>query len=344
MNTPEFLGPYRIGETLGKGGMGSVYRAKHEKTGEPVAVKLISPQVSDDMRFRRRFDMEIETLRMLGHRNIVKLIGYGEEQGLLFYSMEYVDGETLQAIIRREKKLGWAAAVDIAIQIASALKHAHDIGVFHRDLKPANLLVDKTGSVKLVDFGISKIFGRELTAVGSIMGTADYMAPEQATGGPTTARTDLFALGLVLYSMLCGKPPFRGKNVTEVIAALTQQEPVPLELIDPHLPEDIVQLVNDLLEKQPEDRPPTALVVLNRLKAMKAGLEQSRASEVDLPGGPGGPDGQPTLSPDDAADTAVSGVIDDQKRKTEILFEQDAANGNRGVLASGKHRRYPRLR
>lgn len=283
MKTPEFLGPYRIGETLGKGGMGAVYHGVHEKSGEEVAVKLIATQVSDEMKFRRRFHGEIETLKRLKHQNIVRLIGYGEEHGMLFYSMEYVPGETLQALIRREKRTQWSKALDIAIQICAALKHAHDIGVIHRDLKPANLILQNDGTVKLVDFGISKIFGYDQTAAGSVMGTADYMAPEQATGAGVTARTDLYSLGCVMYALLVGRPPFRGKNITEVIEALKYKDAVALDLIDPELPDDIVELVHQLLSKLPEDRPPTSLAVMNRLKAMRAGLLRMQTMMGDDP-------------------------------------------------------------
>jgi serine/threonine-protein kinase len=271
----EFLGPYRIGKPLGRGGMGTVYAAVHEKTGEQVAVKLIAAHVADEPRFRRRFDDEVKTLQQLRHKNIVRLIGFGEEQGQLFYSMELVTGETLQARIRREKKIGWSPALEIAIEVCAALKHAHDFGIIHRDLKPANLLLSATGGVKLVDFGIAKIFGDgELTLAGSVLGTADFMAPEQATGSGVSVRTDLYALGSVMYAMLAGRPPFRGKSVTEVIASLKRDRPVPLDLIDPNLPEAIVDVVHQLLEKDPARRPPTALAVMNRLKAMRAGLQK----------------------------------------------------------------------
>jgi serine/threonine-protein kinase len=271
----EFLGPYRIGKPLGKGGMGSVFAAVHEKTGEKVAVKLIAAHVADEARFRRRFDDEVKTLQQLRHKNIVRLIGFGEEEGQLFYSMELVEGETLQARIRREKKISWLPALNIAIEICAALKHAHDFGVIHRDLKPANLLLGSDNGVKLVDFGIAKIFGEgEQTLAGSVLGTADYMAPEQATGSGVTVRTDLYALGSVMYAMLTGRPPFRGKSVTEVIESLKRDRPVPLEMVDPYLPEEVVELVHQLLEKDPEARPPTALSVMNRLKAMRAGLQR----------------------------------------------------------------------
>ncbi len=277
MDSPEFLGPYRLGELLGRGGMGSVFAAVHAKSGERVAVKLISPQVSDEPRFRRRFDAEIETLKRLRHENIVQLIGYGEEQGRLFYSMELVEGESLQTRVRREKRLEWLPTIDVAIQVCSALKHAHDIGVIHRDLKPANLILTENDQVKLVDFGIAKIFGfGEQTVAGSVLGTADYMAPEQASNAGISQRTDLYALGSVMYAMLAGRPPFKGKNITEVIEALQRDQPIPLDMVNPELPDAVVELVHDLLEKSPEDRPPTALAVMNRLKAMRAGLQRAQ--------------------------------------------------------------------
>ncbi|EMI22676.1 Serine/threonine protein kinase domain protein, partial [Rhodopirellula maiorica SM1] len=253
--------------------MGAVYVGVHEHSGEKVAVKLIATHVADEPRFRRRFNSEVETLKRLRHPGIVRLIGYGEEDGQLFYSMELVEGESLQQRIRRQKRIHWQAAIDIAIEICGALKHAHDFGVIHRDLKPANLILSTSGEVKLVDFGIAKLFGfGEQTLAGSILGTADYMAPEQADSSGVSVRTDLYALGSVLYAMLTGRPPFPGKRTTEVIEALRRDRPVPLELIDSELPEALCELVHQLLEKDPADRPPTALSVMNRLKAMRAGL------------------------------------------------------------------------
>ncbi|MEM9644123.1 MAG: serine/threonine-protein kinase [Planctomycetota bacterium] len=273
MTSAEFLGPYRVGELIGRGGMGAVYEATHETSGERVAVKLISPHVADEMRFRRRFAAEVETLKRLRHPNIVRLLGYGEEKGQLFYSMELVEGESVRSVIRRQKRMPWVRVVDLAIQVCSALKHAHDMGVIHRDLKPANLLLNSAGEVKLVDFGIAKLFGfGEQTMAGSVLGTADYMAPEQADGVSITTRTDLYALGSSIYSMLVGRPPFSDKSVTNVMESLRNDRPISLQLIDPTLPDELSDLVAELLEKKPEDRPPTALVVGNRLKSMKMGL------------------------------------------------------------------------
>lgn len=286
MSSPpfEFLGPYRIGKPLGRGGMGTVFAAVHEKTKQPVAVKLISDSVADEAKFRRRFDAEIKSLQSLSHSGIVRIYGFGEEEGHLFYSMELVRGDSLQKVIKREKRLEWQTTIDVAIQICGALKHAHDIGVIHRDLKPANLVVDENWRVKLVDFGIAKIFGDSNTVAGSLLGTADYMAPEQATSEGITQRTDLYALGSVMYAMLSGRAPFTGKSVTQVINALQRDRPVPIDLIRPDVPPELVELIHELLEKSPDDRPPTALAVMNRLKAMKAGLEriQTVAAEGSL--------------------------------------------------------------
>ncbi len=283
--TDQYLGPYRLESKLGSGGMGSVFRAVHAKTGQKVAVKLIAEQVADSERFRRRFSVEVETLKKLDHPNIVRLIGYGEENGRLFYSMDIVEGPSLQQYLKQHKRLGWQETLQFGIDICAALKHAHDLGVIHRDLKPANLLLAPNGHIQLVDFGIAKMFGAgDHTAAGSVLGTADYMAPEQAGEGKITARTDLYALGSVLYACLAGRPPFGGKSITTVIEALRREAPVPLDLIVPETPEELSELVHHLLEKQPGNRPPTALVVGNRLRATKRGLE-AREAQTHADGG-----------------------------------------------------------
>jgi serine/threonine-protein kinase len=309
----EFLGPYRLSEPIGRGGMGTVYRAAHEKSGQQVAVKLIAATVADDPRFRRRFASEIETLKRLKHPNIVTLYGYGEESGQLFYSMELVDGESLQQRLRRERRLAWPPVLDMAIEICAALKHAHDFGVIHRDLKPANLLFDHQGIVKLVDFGIAKLFGNnDQTAAGSVLGTADFMAPEQAGDGSITPRTDLYALGNVLYACFAGRPPFAGRTLTQVIDSLRQESPPRIDLFAPDLPEEIAELIHDLLKKRPEDRPPTALAVMNRLKAIRAGLNRLATQGGGTGDTLGRPEPQPRSDgPATATPTKLSGL--DQK-------------------------------
>lgn len=279
----KYLGPYRLESKVGSGGMGSVFRGVHAKTGQRVAVKLIAEQVADSERFRRRFMVEVETLKKLNHPNIVRLIGYGEEDGRLFYSMDLVEGPSLQQYLKQHRRLDWRQTIQVGIDICAALKHAHDLGVIHRDLKPANLLLADGEQIRLVDFGIAKMFGAgDHTAAGAVLGTADYMAPEQAGEGKITTRTDLYALGSVLYACLAGRPPFGGKSVTTVIEALRRDTPVSLDLIVPETPEELTELVHQLLEKTPENRPPTALVVGNRLRAMRVGLDsRDAATQID---------------------------------------------------------------
>ena len=276
----EVIGPYKIIRILGQGGMGTVYHGVHVKSNDSVAIKVIASNMAQHQRFRRRFDSEIQTLLKLKHPNIVQLIGFGEEKGLLFYSMEYVDGENLQQQLRREKKIGWERVVDIAIEVCSALKHAHDFGVIHRDLKPANLMINSQGKVKLTDFGIAKLFGAmESTVEGAVLGTADFMPPEQAEGKPVSVRSDLYSLGSMCYAALAGRAPFVGKNLPEILFNVRYGALKPLASLEPSVPKELCDLIDELLRREPSMRPPTALVVGNRLQALRAGLA-TRAREM----------------------------------------------------------------
>ncbi len=207
----EQLGPYRIERLLGRGGMGTVYAGVHLETGQRAAIKSLSVAVADDSNLRERFLTEIETLKKLKHPNIVQLYGDGEQDGHLFYVMELVEGQTLQEELQTGHRFDWQEVTTITIEVCQALKHAHDRGVIHRDLKPGNLLRTTDGHIKLSDFGIAKLFGAtHLTVAGSVVGTADYMAPEQAEGKPITARTDLYSLGALMFTLLARRPPFHG--------------------------------------------------------------------------------------------------------------------------------------
>ncbi len=281
----EFLGPYKIEGTLGRGGMGTVYKGTHTKSNEPVAIKVIASVLADQERFRRRFAAEVETLKRLKHPNIVQLIGYGEEQGHLFYSMEYVPGRSLHDHLRQAKRLPWKHVIDICIDVCAALKQAHDLGIIHRDLKPANIMVTDQGLIKLTDFGIAKLFGStDVTAAGAVIGTADFMPPEQAEGKSVTSRSDLYAVGSLAYACLTGRAPFTGKSVPEVLYSVRYNMPPPVQSLAPDVPDEFVELVDELLKKDPNARPPTALVVSNRLKALRLGLqrreEQSASSKI----------------------------------------------------------------
>lgn len=269
----EKLGPYRIVRVLGRGGMGTVYEGIHEETGERAAVKVLSQALADDGNFSERFLAEIETLKQLKHPNIVELYGDGEQDELLFYVMEYVDGQSLQQELQAGHLFDWMEVTKIAIHVCNALKHGHDHGIIHRDLKPANLLRGSDDWIKLADFGIAKSFRMtNLTADGSVVGTADYMAPEQAEGRPVSNRTDLYSLGTVMYTLLTRRCPFAGSSIAQVLHQLRYEEAPLVRKFAPAVPVELERIIGQLLSKEPNDRIPTALVLANRLKAMEYGL------------------------------------------------------------------------
>ena len=294
----EQLGPYKIHHVIGRGGMGTVYSGEHDQSGDRVAVKVLSLVHSDDLNFRERFITEIESLKKLRHENIVRLIGYGEHDGHLFYAMELMREASLQNQLNDGARFSWREVAEIGIQICRALKHAHDRGVIHRDLKPANLLLDEEERIKLSDFGIAKLFGgTQLTADGGVVGTADYMAPEQSAGLPTTPRTDMFSLGCVLYALLVGRPPFAAATAAEAIHRLRYEEPPLLSRRVMDVPDEMERIIMQLLEKDPPQRIATPLALSKRLQAMMHAL----ADDGD-DGGEG--DGDDSVSEDDGRVTS----------------------------------------
>lgn len=280
------LGPYRLDRVLGRGGMGSVYAGVDMETGQRAAVKVLAAHLVDDANFVERFKVEVETLKKLLHPNIVQLFAYGEEDGNLFYVMEMIEGRSLQDELQAGRRFSWREVARIGIEISKALKHAHDRGIVHRDLKPANLLVDDQDHLKLADFGIAKLYGgTQITADGGVLGTADYMSPEQAEGKQSTSRCDLYSLGSVLYALLVGRPPFAGKSLPEVIQGLRFEKPVAIRRLNPDVPEEFEAIIMQLLEKDPQKRIPTAVALGKRLKAMEHALSietQAGVLPVDL--------------------------------------------------------------
>lgn len=267
---PTQLGPYRVLRQLGRGGMGAVYEAEDTGSGEHVAIKVLAAHLSDDPGIRSRFLAEIETLKNLRSRGIVQLLSFGEQDGQPFFAMELVEGKSLDQMLRDGTRFDWRTTVDTALAVTRALKSAHDHGVIHRDLKPGNLLVTEDGSVKLADFGIAKLFGGDAhTAQGNFVGTADYMAPEQASGKPIDHRADLYALGLVMFAMLAGKPPFRGKHLSEVIEKQRKTKPPRISTVVDNVPAELEELIDRLLSKKPDGRPPNALALSRLLTAIR---------------------------------------------------------------------------
>jgi hypothetical protein len=270
---PTQLGPYTIRSRLGRGGMGAVYEAEDPATGQLVAVKMLAGHVGDDATLRRRFAVEIDTLKSLSHPGIVRLLAFGEEDGQPYYAMELVRGRTLEQIIRAGRRFSCAETIALALEITRALKSAHDHGVVHRDIKPANLLFPDQPAegvtVKLADFGIARLFGDAgQTQAGTIIGTAEYMAPEQAAGGPVDHRADLYALGLVMFSMLVGRPPFQGSHVAEVIHRQRTAPAPRVSTLVPNMVPELDELIDRLLAKQPAHRPASALALGRLLSAI----------------------------------------------------------------------------
>jgi len=278
----EQLGPYRLGTKLGQGGMGAVYEAVDAESGERVAVKVLSPRLAADDGFRVRFEAEIDSLKKLRHPNIVRLFGYGEQSGTLFYAMELVPGTSLEDELRGGRRFDWREVTRIAVQLCKALKHAHDHGVIHRDLKPANLLLTADGDVKLSDFGIARLFGNtRMTADGGVLGTAEFMAPEQADGRSVTDRCDQYSLGGVMYTLLAGRPPFRARTLVEMLQLQRYAEPEPVTHFAPDTPAELARIIHQLLEKDPQKRFANALILARSLEAMERGLSLSESKHGD---------------------------------------------------------------
>lgn len=325
--TFEQLGPYRIDRVLGRGGMGTVFAAMDERTAEWAAVKVLAPGLAEDETFRERFAAEIESLKKLHHPHIVQLYGFGEQDGHLFYAMELVDGSNLEQELRAGRRFTWRDVTRMGIEICGALKQAHDHGVIHRDLKPANLLLGEDEQIKLSDFGIAKLFGfTQMTVGGNVMGTADYMAPEQAEGKATTPRCDLYSLGCVMYALLAGRPPFSGNTIAEVVHKLRYEQALPIQQLASDVPDELARIIHELLEKDPERRIRTALALSHRLKAMEHALSV-RPREDDELDDEGGSDGfvlQENAGADDEPPPDIA-------HRTTVSLPEDAAGISTGA-------------
>jgi serine/threonine protein kinase len=270
---------YRLEAVLGRGGMATVWRGVDERLGRPVAVKLLDRADTADPAMLQRFDREARTAGGLTHPNIVAVYDVGTDNGVPYLVMELIDGTSLAALLAKGP-LPVDQAVDIAGQTCDALAMTHARGVVHRDIKPANILITTTGTVKVCDFGISRLTHQQqtnLTAPHTAIGTSAYMAPEQASGAAVDARTDLYALGCVLYAMLTGQPPFTGDNPLTVLWQHQYQTAPALATLRRDTPPDLDALITRLLAKNPADRPATAAEVRDRL-TLRAEIETAAAA------------------------------------------------------------------
>ncbi|HLR06693.1 MAG TPA: serine/threonine-protein kinase, partial [Pyrinomonadaceae bacterium] len=256
------LGRYEIRAKIGEGGMGEVYLAEDTQLHRKVALKILPAEVAANRDRMRRFNQEATSAAALNHPNIAHIYEIGEADGVHFIAMEFIDGVTLRLRLKRGMRLG--DALDVTTQIASALAAAHRAGIIHRDLKPENAMLTAEGYVKVLDFGLAKLTEHPAansaastlinTDPGMIIGTAQYMSPEQARGLDMDARTDIWSLGVVLYEMITGRTPFEGATKSDMIASILEREPRPLTSHSPDLPTELWRIVKKALRKDQEER------------------------------------------------------------------------------------------
>jgi eukaryotic-like serine/threonine-protein kinase len=249
-----FDGRYQVVRKLGAGGMANVYLAEDQELGRGVAIKILNDRHANDEQFVERFRREAKNAAALSHPNIVSIYDRGEAEGTYYIAMEYLDGRTLKELIVQRGPAPVTVSVEYARQVLSALRFAHRHGIVHRDIKPHNVLVDAEGRVKVTDFGIARAGASQMTEAGSIVGTAQYLSPEQARGGDVDQRSDLYSLGVVLYELITGTLPFNGDTPVEIAMKHLSTVPEPPSERRPDIPRDLDLIVMRALAKDPDDR------------------------------------------------------------------------------------------
>ena len=293
-------GRYRLIKRIAIGGMGEVWEAKDDVILRSVAIKILKPEYMGDPGFLERFRTEARHAAKVNHEGIADVYDYGEDSGNAYLVMELVPGESLATILEKEKSLAPNRVLDIIAQTARALHEAHVAGLVHRDIKPGNLLITPAGEVKITDFGIARVADQvSLTATGQVMGTVQYLAPEQATGKPATPSTDVYSLGVVAYEAISGKRPFSGESQMAIALAQINEPPPALnESID----EAIRDLIFDCLQKRPSERVATALELAQRADELLGKPSKGRSNTRVMP-----------VIPDDAPETTLIEVNEETK-------------------------------
>ncbi len=264
-------GRYRLVRRIASGGMGSVWEAEDTLLHRRVAVKALSEALAEDRRFLERFRREARATAGLSHPNVAGVFDYGEDGGRPYIVMELIEGETLAERLRRHGRLPWREAVAIMEPVASALGAAHEAGIIHRDVKPGNIMIARNGDVKVMDFGIAAAtWALPLTTTSAAMGTATYISPEQASGQGVSPQSDVYSLGVVLYEMLTGRPPFTGETPLALAMAHLHDTPPAVGQLAPDVPEPVASACEQALAKDPSARPATAAAFAALLRAPDA--------------------------------------------------------------------------
>lgn len=276
------LNRYKILEKIGEGGMGTVYKGKCIILDTFVAIKIIKSDLNNSQKFIDRFNREANLIASLSHPNIVKFYAVGSKGNINFLVMEYIDGKSLRKIINDNGRLNPEMALSIALQTARALEAAHNHNIIHRDVKPDNILITKNNKVKLMDFGLAKgTDSVNMTSANLIIGSAHYFSPEQANGHPVDCRTDLYALGIVMYEMVTGRVPFYGENTMSIILKHVNYPVNPPVDIVKNLPKYLNRVILKCLEKRPVDRFQDAAELCEALNIVKKSIKESYYNSLD---------------------------------------------------------------
>ena len=283
----KFNEDFDIVAELGRGGMGTVYKAIQLSLNREVALKVLEPTGPESEESRKRFDSEAQSMKKLDHQNIVQVFDYGHEGPNSFIAMTYVQGTTLSEMLRRRKRLDLDETILIVRQVARGLLYAHKRGIIHRDIKPSNILISPDNNVRITDFGISHAQGSErLTSTGTAMGTPEYMSPEQCQGDNVTAQSDLYSLGIIFYEMLCGEPPFTGSKPLDIAYKQVHNQPEPPTNLRADIPAEIERIIVRCLQKNRADRFPGAtefLEEIDRVLDAKQAAKSHKAPTRKLP-------------------------------------------------------------